>query len=105
MAGRMSSRDRLANLQAEAAAKQKEKDAAKVARDAAKASAPAKKGKAPAKATPGRVRIVWHVCDPSGAPVQTFPYAQEAEAQAEAKRRTAEAGKTHFVTKAEEPLA
>lgn len=109
MAGRMSNRDRIEHLRLEADAAAKEKAAAK-AEKAAKAAAPGAaaprkaSSKAAAPKTRGRIRIVWNVCDPSGKEVKQFPYAQEQEAQAEAKQQTAATGKTHFVAKAEVPF-
>jgi hypothetical protein len=103
MTGRMSNRDRIANLRAEADAAAKEKAAAK----AAKAAAPAKPrktaGKSAAGPTRGKVRIVWFVCDASGREVQRFPYPQEAEARAAAAQLTASSGRTHFVKQADVP--
>lgn len=95
MPGRMSNRDRIAHLRAEADAAAKEKDAKK----AAKAAEPKKARKSPAKkaAPSGKVRIVWAVCDQSGKVVQQFPYPQEKEARAEAEQRATATGRTHFV--------
>lgn len=96
MPGRMSNRDRIAHLRAEADAAAKEKDAKK----AAKAAEPKKARKSPtrkAAAPPGKVRIVWAVCDQSGKVVQQFPYAQEKEARAEAEQLATSTGRTHFV--------
>ena len=98
----MSSRDRMAQLRAEADAAAKEKEAAR----AAKSSTPRKSsGKAAASAKPaGRVRMVWNVCNSAGKPVETFPYAQEQEAIAAAAALTESSGKPHFVTKGEVPV-
>ncbi len=114
MAGRMSNRDRIEHLRLEADAAAKEKAAAK-AEKAARAAAPGAaaprktasktSSKTSAQKARGRVRIVWNVCDPSGKEVKQFPYAQEQEAQAEAKLQTATTGKTHFVAKAEVPFS
>lgn len=99
----MSNRERIAHLRAEADAAAREKAAAK-AEKAARPPRP-KSGSRKATATPpGRVRLVWSVCGPNGQEVQRFPYAQEAEARAEAERQTAATGRTHFVTKAEVPV-
>lgn len=95
MTRRMSNRDRIEHLRAEADAAAKEKAAAK----ATKATQPATRkaaGKKPA-ASAGRVRIVWSVCDQSGKEVQQFPYPQEQEARAEAQRLSTATGRTHFV--------
>jgi hypothetical protein len=95
----MSNRDRIAHLRAEAEAAAKEKAAAK----AEKASRPKSSGRSAAKPV-GRVRFVWSVCGPSGKEVERFPYAQEAEARADAVRRTEATGQTHFVSKSEVPV-
>jgi hypothetical protein len=92
----MSNRDRIAHLRAEADAAAKEKAAAK----AEKAARPKSAGRAAAKPV-GRVRLVWSVCGPGGKEVERFPYAQEAEARADAVRRTEATGQTHFVTQSE----
>jgi len=104
MAGRMSNRDRIEHLRAEAEAAAKEKAAAKAAK-AALPPAPRKSSTKAAKAQPrGRVRIVWNVCDPSGKEVKQFPYAQEQDARTEAEQQTTATGRTHFVMKAEVPF-
>lgn len=104
MAGRMSNRDRIEHLRAEADAAAKEKEAAKAAK-AAEPKAPRKSssGKKKAAAPTGRVRIVWLVCDSSGREVKRFPYAQEQEARAEAQQLTTSTGKTHFAKQADVP--
>jgi len=99
MAGKMSNRDRIAHMAAEAQATRREKAAAKAG------SAPRKPAaKSRAKQPPARVKIVWAVCDQSGSQVKTYPYAQESEANADARQRTETTGKTHFVNRAEVPF-
>jgi hypothetical protein len=100
MAGRMSNRDRIAQRaeEAEAARKEKETKAAK------KEATPRKKATPKVAAPPGRTKIVWAVCDHSGAQVKTFPYREEAAARAEAEKLTAESGKAHWVARAEVPF-
>ena len=83
----------------EAEVGRKEKDAAAAAK---KTASPTKKTAAP-KPT-GRIKVVWLVCDHSGSPVETYPYAQEQAARGDAERRTQESGKPHFVTRGEVPL-
>jgi hypothetical protein len=102
MAGRMSNRERIEHMRAEADAKAKEREAKKAEKAANPPKAKAAGGKkaAAAKST-ARVRLAWSVCDHTGKEVQQFPYAQEAEAKAEAEQRTTATGRTHFVTKAE----
>jgi hypothetical protein len=103
MTGRMSNRDRIQRLRAEADATAKEKAAAK----AEKAANPAPKRKSSSKTKKaevqprGRVRLVWSVCGPNGQEVKQFPYAQEAEARAEAQQMTESSGRTHFVKQSE----
>jgi hypothetical protein len=97
MQRRMSNRERIAHLRAEADAAAKER--------AARAQA-SPKSRSRAAATPrGRVRFVWSVCGPSGKEVSRYPYAQEDEARADAAKRTQATGQTHFVTRGEEPAA
>ena len=102
MAGRMSNRDRIARLRAEADAAAKEKEAARAEKAARPAAARKSAGSAPKSA--GRVRLAWNVCDQRGKPVQQFPYAQEQAARDEATRLTEESGRPHFVAKAEVPV-
>lgn len=101
MAGRMSNRDRIARAAAEAEAARKERGS-EPKEAAAKKAAPKKA--AAKKAAPARTRIVWALCDHSGSTVQTFPYAQEQQARAEAERRSSEAGKPFFVKQSEVPF-
>ena len=98
MAGRPSNRERIARAALEAEAAAKEKASAKKA--APKASAK----KSSAKKLTGRTRIVWLLNDASGRPVKTFLYPDEKKARAEAEKLTAETGKTHFVSRGEEPF-
>ncbi len=101
MTRRMSNRDRIEHMRAEADATAKEKEAAKAAKAAAPKTARSSTRKAASAPTPRRVRIVWSVCDQSGKDVQQFPYAQEEQARAEAAQRTASSGRTHFVKQAD----
>lgn len=117
MKGRMSNRDRIAHLRAEADATAKEKateKAEKAARPPASKAATDKSptgksatGKSPAKtAKPksgSKVRIVWFVCDPSGREVQRFPYAKEQEAREAALQQSTATGRTYFVKQADVP--
>jgi|KBSSwiStaDraftv2_1062776.scaffolds.fasta_scaffold740166_1 hypothetical protein len=108
MAGKLSNRDRIAQKAAEAAAtaQEKQEKADKKAKSTPRA-APRKAGKGSAKTarSPGRIKIVWRVCNPAGVEVKSFPYAQEAEARAEAERMTTQLGRTHFVRRDEVPLS
>lgn len=103
MAGRMSNRDRIERLRAEADAAAKEKEAKKAAKAAAPAGPRKSAGKKDASPPP-RVRIMWLVCDSGGKEVERFPYAKEQEARASAQALTASTGKTHFVTQADVPV-
>lgn len=98
----MSNRERIERLRAEADATAREKAEAKEKKATA---APRKKSASAAAAEKpvSRVRFVWSLRGPTGSEVKRFPYAQEAEARAEAEQLTASTGRTHFVTKAEEP--
>ena len=98
MRGRESNRDRIAHLRAAA-------DAAAKERAERQRSKPKSSGGNRAAKPVGRVRFAWSVCGPSGKEVVQFPYAQEEEARAEAARRTETSGQTHFVAKAEVPVA
>jgi hypothetical protein len=95
----MSNRDRIARKAMEAEIARKEREAQQQAEPASTS-----KRKPKAKAAPAPIRIVWAVCDSSGAQVTTFPYAQEEAAQEDARQRTAATGRSHFVTKAKVPL-
>lgn len=99
MARRMSNRDRIDQMRAEADAAQKEREAK---RAAAPARAPAARERA-AAAPSGKVRLVWSVRNQRGDEVSFYGYAQQAEARAEAERLSEETERAHFVTQAEKP--
>jgi hypothetical protein len=88
-------------MQAEASAAEAEKKA-KAEKPVSREREPRKR--ATSKPGPARIKIVWAVCDQSGVQVKTYPYAEEAEAIAEARRRTESTGRTHFVNRAEVAL-
>ena len=104
MARRMSNRDRIDQMRAEADAAQKERDEK---RAAAPARAPSSKASSSreraAAASAGKVRLVWSVRNQRGDEVSFFPYPQQAEARAEAERLAEETERAHFVTQAEKP--
>lgn len=102
MPGKMSNRDRIARMAAEAEAAGKEKQADRQAR--AESASRSGAAKSRAKRPPARVKIVWAVCDQTGSQVKSYPYAEEAAALADAQQRTTATGRTHFVTRAEVPL-
>lgn len=104
MARHSSNRDRIERMaqEAEVTRKEKEKEAAAAAD---KKPAPAKKTtRKTAAKTPGRIKVVWQVCDQAGRTVKTYPYPEEQAARSEAEKLTEDTGKTHFVTRGEEPL-
>lgn len=101
MARRMSSRDRMEHMRAEADAAQKEKDEERNRR-AANPTPRAKRAAATSKST-GKVRLVWSVRNQRGDEVSFYPYPQEAEARVEAARLAEKSERAHFVTKAEKP--
>lgn len=84
--GRMSNRDRIARMQEEAAATEREKGEK---RKTARAEPKAKKGAVSAPV--GRMKIVWAVCAVNGSIVKTFPYPQKAAAEAEVARLSEQA--------------
>lgn len=85
--------------EAEAARREK---AAAAARKIASGDKPAHRR--PAAKPAARVKIVWLVCDQTGAAVATHAWREEQAARRDAERRTRDTGKTHFVTKGEVPL-
>lgn len=105
MTRRMSNRDRIEHLRAEADATAREKAEAKAKKASSPTEAKPRKAAAKKAAPAGRVRIVWIVCDPSGREVERFPYAQEAEARARAEQLTASSGRTHFARQADVPAS
>lgn len=104
MAGRMSNRERIERMRAEAEAAEKERAAARAERASRPAAARGASRKADAQPR-GRIRLVWSVCDQRGDEVQQFPYAKEQEARAEAERLSTDTGRPHFVKQSEVPVA
>jgi len=110
MPARMSNKDRIAKLAAEAAAGKKAKKKVAKKKTAKKKTAKKKavrkttaRKKAATKSA-GRLKLVWVVCDHSGSGVKTFAFNEQAVAVKEAKRLTEDKGKTHFVKKDKVPL-
>lgn len=104
MARRMSNRDRIDQMRAEADAAQKERDAKREARAANPSTRSAPKTRERAAPAPsGKVRLVWSVRNQRGDEVAFYAYPQQAEARAEAERLTEETERAHFVTQAEKP--
>jgi hypothetical protein len=117
----MSNRDRIARMAAEKAAEKKEKEAAKKTRSATskktatkktatkktatkKTATKASSAKAAAAKPAGGLKLVWAVCDNTGATVKTYPYPERKNADAEAARLTTSKGKTHFVKNDKVPM-
>ena len=104
MARRMSNRDRIQRMQLEAKATAGEKKKKKPAKAAKKrAKKPAKAAKKPEE-PPGRMKMVWAVCDRAARTVKTFPYPEKAQAQAEAVRLTTKNKAEHFVRSERVPM-
>ena len=51
------------------------------------------------------MRIVWAVCDVGGRTVETYDYAQKAEAEAHMAKLKAQGKGTHFVRSVKEPMS
>ena len=99
---RMSNRDRIQRMAAEAEAKRQEKQKNdEVKKKAKKTSAKKTSAKKPATrkkgASKGRVKIVWAVSVPAGNALKIFPYREKAQAEAEAARLTLKKGTLHVV--------
>jgi len=104
MPGRMSNKDRIAKLAAEADATKKAKATKKKAAKKKKVAKKKTVRKKAAKKAAGRLKLVWVVCDHSGSGVKTFAFNEQKVAEKEAKRLTEDKGKTHFVKKDKVPL-
>jgi len=102
MPARSSNKERIARLAAEKAAEKEEKASKKKAASKKKKKTSRKKKSATKSA--GRLKVVWVVCDHSGAPVQTFPYPEEKEARAAVEKLSKDKGKLHFVKKEKVPM-
>lgn len=110
MPSRMSNRDRIQRMAAEAEAARVEKanraEAKKKTKKQVKKKAPTPKRATRKKAaTKGRVKIVWAVCVPAGKAQKIFPYREKAEAEAEAERLTRQKGTLHVVRSERQPMA
>jgi len=95
----MSNADRIARARAEAAATEREKEEKRKAK-AAKPAATKRTRKKATPSAPQRMKLVWAVGKYGQEPAKTFPYAQKAEAQAEAER----IGNSHIVTPLKLPM-
>jgi hypothetical protein len=97
---RMSNRDRIARAAEEARLAAQEK-AEKAAGKAGK-EAPKTRAKVPPKAP--RVKIVWEVCNPNGKVLETFAYADKAQAEAETAALTKSTGRPHSLRPTKVPM-
>lgn len=94
MARRMSNRDRIDRLRAEADATRREREAEAERR--AREPAPSRPRAGRPEPT-GRVKIVWAVQDGTGAIAATFPYADRRAAEADAAKRSEGGRHTYIV--------
>ncbi len=90
----ISNRERIARAAEEARLAEAEKRAAKK-----KTSSRSKR-----PVTPVRMKIVWEVCDGTGRTVKSFPYPDEAAAQAQTRALTNSTGRTHTLRPTKVPL-
>jgi hypothetical protein len=97
---RMSNRDRIARAAEEARIAAAEK-AGKAAKKPAKKSSG---GRAARALKPVRMKIVWDVCNTTGAAVKSFPYPNKAEAEAETETLTRSTGRTHILRPTKVPM-
>src|SRR6188474_856782 len=96
--GRMSNRDRIARAAEEAKAGAAEKAAKKALK---KPSTP-RASRAPK--APVRMKVVWDVCNTTGAAVKSFAYPDKAEAEAETESLTRSTGRTHILRPTHVPM-
>ncbi len=101
MARRMTGRDRLQKLQAEAAATEREREEKRKAKAAKKTTTTRKRktaaSKSRAAAPAARMQAVWAVCGRNGEMVASHPYRDRAAADADAAARSEKSGQAHFV--------
>ena len=103
---RMSSRDRIERLAAEAdiAAREKTEAAREKAETKAKSAAKSTKKKAGSVASASRQKVVWKIFNVNYKEVAVYPYAQKQDADAMAAKLTTESGQSHFVNSVKVPL-
>jgi hypothetical protein len=99
MGRRMSNRDRIARMRAEADAAEKEK----AERRAQQPPSTPKEAKQ-AAAAGVRMKVVWAVKDPHGEILTTYPYPNKAQAEAEAGRLREADGRSYIVTPEKVPM-
>ena len=103
---RMSSRDRIERLAAEAdiAAREKSEAARERAETKTKSATKSTKKKAGSVASASRQKVVWKIFNVNYKEVAVFPYAQKQDADAMAAKLTTESGQSHFVNSVKVPL-
>jgi HJR/Mrr/RecB family endonuclease len=97
MAKRLSNRQRIERMAEEASIEAEDKETKAVVRKTSRSR----------KAAPKQVRmkIVWKVLDENSREIASFPYPEEAKAQARAAELSEKTGKTHMVDRARVPMA
>jgi hypothetical protein len=93
-----------AEKKAASKAKKKKKVAKKKAAKKTRSTAKKTSSKAAAAKPAGAMKLVWVVCDNTGAPVKTFAYPERKTADAEATRLTSSKGKQHWVRNEKVPM-
>jgi hypothetical protein len=104
---RMSSRDRIERLAAEADIAAREKTEAareKAEQPKTKSAAKSTKKKAGSVASASRQKVVWKIFNVNYKEVAVYPYAQKQDADAMAAKLTTESGQSHFVNSVKVPL-
>ena len=97
---RMSNRDRIERLAAEADVAAREKTEKAEAKSAAKIT----KKKAGSVASASRQKVVWKIFNVNYKEVAVYPYAQKQDADAMAQKLTTDSGQSHFVNSVKVPL-
>ena len=91
--GHMSNRDRIARAAEEARITAAEKATKKTTRSRSERAAKSV-----------RMKIVWDVCNVTGAAVKSFPYPDKAEAEAATEALTRSTGRTHVLRPTKVPM-
>jgi len=95
--GHMSNRDRIARAAEEARITAAEKAAKKATKKTTRS-----RSERAAKSV--RMKIVWDVCNVTGAAVKSFPYPDKAEAEAATEALTRSTGRTHVLRPTKVPM-
>jgi hypothetical protein len=93
----MSNRDRIARAAEEARINAAEKLAKKDAKKPTRV-------RSPRVAKVVRMKVIWEVCDVTGAAVRSFPYPDKAQAEAETEARTRSTGRNHTLRPTKVPM-